>query len=83
MTTMDGKLQQVKSLLRSSSINDLRVIDFELISKIKSSIVLTPQNLHEQFLAKKINRNFLSGSFFPSKMKMVSENGLPLGMTWN
>ena len=67
MTTIEGKLQQVKSLLSSSSINDLRVIDFELISKIRSSIVLTSKDLYEQYLAKKLHRNFLSESFFPGK----------------
>ena len=72
MTTMEGKLQQVKSLLSSSSIDDLRVIDFELISKIRSSVVLTPKDLYEQFLTKKLHRNFLSESFFPSK---ITESG--------
>ena len=65
---MEGKLQQVKSLLSSSSVNDLRVIDFELTSKIRSSVVLTSKDLYEQFLAKKLHRNFLSESFFPSKI---------------
>ena len=69
---MEGKLQQVKSLLSSSSVNDLRVIDFELISKIRSSVVLTSKVLCEQFLAKKLHRNFLSESFFPSK---IAESG--------
>ena len=72
MTTMEGKLQQVKSLLSSSSVNDLRVIDFELTSKIQSSVVLTSKDLYEQFLAKKLHRNFLSESFFPSK---IAESG--------
>ena len=65
---MAGKLQQVKSLLSSSSVNDLRVIDFELTSKIRSSVVLTSKDLYEQFLAKKLHRNSLSESFFPSKI---------------
>ena len=69
---MEGKLQQVKSLLSSSSVNDLRVIDFELTSKIRSSVVLTSKDLYEQFLAKKLHRNFLSESFFPSK---IAESG--------
>ena len=69
---MEGKLQQVKSLLSSSSVNDLRVIDFELKSKIRSSVVLTSKVLCEQFLAKKLHRNFLSESFFPSK---IAESG--------
>ena len=72
MTTMEGKLQQVKSLLSSSSVNDLRVIDFELTIKIRSSVVLTSKDLYEQFLAKKLHRNFLSESFFPSK---IAESG--------
>ena len=72
MTTMEGKLQQVKSLLSSSSVNDLRVIDFELASKIGSSVVLTSKELYEQFLVKKLHRNFLSESFFPSK---IAESG--------
>ena len=72
MTTMEGKLQQVKSLLSSSSVNDLRVIDFELTSKIRSSVVLTSKDLDEQFLGKKLRRNFLSESFFPSK---IAESG--------
>ena len=72
MTTMEGKLQQVKSLLSSSSVNDLRVIDFELTSKIQSSVVLTSKELYEQFLVKKLHRNFLSESFFPSK---IAESG--------
>ena len=72
MATMEGKLQQVKSLLSSSSVNDLRVIDFELKSKIRSSVVLTSKVLCEQFLAKKLHRNFLSESFFPSK---IAESG--------
>ena len=72
MTTMEGKLQQVKSLLSSSSVNDLRVIDFELTSKIGSSVVLTSKELYEQFLVKKLHRNFLSESFFPSK---IAESG--------
>ena len=72
---MEGKLQQVKSLLSSSSVNDLRVIDFELTSKIRSSVVLTSKDLlYKQFLAKKLHRNFLSESFFPSK---IAEKGLP------
>ena len=62
---MEGKLQQVKSLL-SSSVNDLRVIDFELTSKIRSFVVLSSKNLYEQFLANKLHRNFLSESFFLS-----------------
>ena len=70
---MEGKLQQVKSLLSSSSINDLRVIDFELISKIRSSAVLPSKDLYEQFLAKKLHRNFLSESLFPSKMTESGE----------
>ena len=72
MATMEGKLQQVKSLLSSSSVNDLRVIDFELKSKIRSSVVLTSKVLYEQFLAKKLHRNFLPESFFPSK---IAESG--------
>ena len=72
--TMEGKLQQVKSLLSSSSsINDLRVIDFELISKIRSSVVLTSEDLYEQFLAKKLHMNSLSESNFPSKMTESGE----------
>ena len=73
MMTMEGKLQQVKSLLSSSSINDFRVIHFELTSKIRSSIVLTSKDLYQQFLAKKLHRNFLSESFFPSKMTESGE----------
>ena len=69
---MEGKLQQGKSLLSSSSVNDLRVIYFELTSKIRSSVVLTSKVLCEQFLAKKLHRNFLSESFFPSK---IAESG--------
>ena len=69
---MEGKLKQVKSLLSSSSVNDLRVTDFELTSKIRSSVVLTSKDLYEQFLAKKLHRNFLSESFFPSK---IAESG--------
>ena len=65
---MEEKLQQVKSLLSSSSVNDLRVIDFELASKIRSSVVFTSKDLFEQFLAKKLQRNFLSESFSPSKI---------------
>ena len=65
---MEGKLQQVKSLLSSSPVNDLRVIDFELTSEIRSSVVLTSKDLYEQFLAKKLHRNSLSESFFPSKI---------------
>ena len=64
---MEGKLQQVKKLFSSSSVNDLRVIDFEITSKIRSSVVLISNDLYEQFLAKKLHRNFLSESFFPSK----------------
>ena len=75
MTAMEGKLQQVKSLLSSSSVNNLRVIDFEVTSKIRSSVVLTSKNLYEQFLAKKWHRNFMSESFFPQNL--VNENGLP------
>ena len=69
---MERKLQQVQSLLSSSSVNDLRFIDFELTSKIRSSVVLTSKDLYEQFSAKKLHRNFLSGSFFPSK---IAESG--------
>ena len=69
---MEGKLQQLKSLLSSISVNDLRVIDFELTSKIISSVVLISKDLYEQFLAKKLHRNFLSESFFPSK---IAESG--------
>ena len=63
---MERKLQ-VKSLLSSSSVHDLRVTDFELTSKIRSSVVLTSKDLHELFLAKKLHMNFLSESFLPSK----------------
>ena len=73
MKTKEGKLQQVKSLLSSSSVNDLRVIDFELTSKIRSPVVLTLKDSYEQFLAKKLNRNFMSESFFPSKITESSE----------
>ena len=69
---MEGKLQQVKSLLSSSSVNDLRVIDFELTSKIRLSVVLTSKDLYEQFFAKKLHRNFLSELFFPSN---IAESG--------
>ena len=72
MTTMEGKLQQVKSSLSSSSVNDLIVIDFEITGKIRSSVVLTSKDLYEQFLAKKLLRNFLSESFFPRK---IAESG--------
>ena len=72
MTTVEGKLQQVKSLLSSSSVNHLRVTDFEITSKIRLSVVLTSKDLYEQFLAKKLHRNFLSESFFPSK---IGESG--------
>ena len=65
---MEGKSQQVKSLLSGSSLNDLKVIEFELTSKIRSSVVLTSKDLHEQLLAKKLHRNFLSKSFFPSNI---------------
>ena len=65
-------MQQVKSLLSSSSVNDLRVIDFELTSKIRSSVVLTSKDLHEQFLATKLHGNFLSDSFSSSK---IAESG--------
>ena len=70
---MEGKLQQVKRLLSSSSVNDLRVIDIELTSKIRSSVVLTSKDLYEQFLSKKWHRNFLSESFFPSKIPESGE----------
>ena len=73
MKTKEGILQQVKSLLSSSSVNDLRVIDFELTSKIRSPVVLTLKDSYEQFLAKKLNRNFMSESFFPSKITESSE----------
>ena len=69
---MEGKLQQVKSLLSSSSVNDLKVVDFELTSKTRSSIVLTSKDLYEEVLAKILHRNFLSESFFPSK---IAESG--------
>ena len=74
---MEGKLQQVKNLLSSSSVDDLRVIDFELTSKIRSSVVLISKDLYEQFLAKKFQRNFLSESFFPSK---ITESGEQKGI---
>ena len=70
---MEGKLEQVKSLLSSSSVNELRVIDFELTSKIRSTVVLTSKILYEQFLAKKLHKNFLSGSFLPSRITESSE----------
>ena len=69
---MEGKLQQVKSLLSSSSVNDLRVIDFELTSKIRSSVVLTSKDLYEQFLAKKFHRNFLSESAESGERKWIA-----------
>ena len=73
---MEEKLQQVKSLLSSSSVNDLRVIEFERTSKIRSSVVLTSKAyksyVYEQFLVKKLHMNFLSESFFPSK---IAESG--------
>ena len=69
---MEGKLQQVKSLLSSSSVNDLRVTEFELTIKIRSSIVLLSKDLYEQFLARELHINFLSQSFFPSK---IAESG--------
>ena len=65
------KIRAIKSLLRSSSVNDLRIIDFELTSK-RRSVVLTSKDLYEQFLAKKVHRNFLSESFFPSR---ITESG--------
>ena len=70
---MEGKLQQVKKLLSSSSVSDLRVIDFERTSKKRSSVVLTSKDLYEQFLSKKLHRNFLSESFFPSKLAESGE----------
>ena len=73
MTTMEGKLQQVKSLLSSISVNELRVIEFELTSKIRLSVVFTSKDLHKKFLAKKLHRNFLSESFFPSKITKSGE----------
>ena len=73
MATMEGKLQQVKSLLSSSSVNDLRVIDFELTSKIRSFVVLTSKDLYEQFLAKKLHRNVLPESSFPSEIAESDE----------
>ena len=73
MATMEGKLQQVTSLLSSSPVNDLRVIDFELTSEIRSSVVLTSKDLYEQFLAKKLHRNSLSESFFPSKIAIWAQ----------
>ena len=69
---MEGKLQQVKSSLSSNPINDLRVIAFELTSKIRSSVVLTSKHLYEQFLAKELHWIFLSKSIFPSK---IAESG--------
>ena len=72
MATMEEKLQQVKSLLSSSSVSDLRVIDFELTSKIRSPVVLISKDLYEQFLAKKLHRSFRSESFFPS---IIAESG--------
>ena len=69
---MERKSQQVKSLLRGSSLNDLKVIEFELTSKIRSSEVLTSKDLYEQLLPKKLQKNFLSESFFPSK---ITESG--------
>ena len=68
MATKEGKLQEVKSLLSSSSVNDLKVIDFELTSNIRSYEVLTSKDFCEQYLAKKLHRNFLSETFFPSKI---------------
>ena len=68
MATKERKLQQGKSLLSSSSVNDLVVIDFELTSKIRSSVVLTSKDLYEQLLAKKLHINSLSELFFPSKI---------------
>ena len=72
--TMEGKLQQVRGLLSSSSVNNLRVMDFELASKIRSSVVLISKDLYEQFLAKKLHRNFLSEFFFLSQ---ITESGEP------
>ena len=46
MATMKGKLQQVKGFLSNSSKNELRVIDFELTSKITSSVVLLSKDLY-------------------------------------
>ena len=68
MATKDEKLQQVKSFLSSSSVNDFRVIDFELTSKIRSYEVLISKGLCKQFLAKK-----LSESFSPSKITEYGE----------
>ena len=73
MTIMEGKLQQFKSLLSSSSVTDLKVIDFELTSKTRSSIVLTSKDLYEEVLAKILPSNFLSESFFPSKLAESGE----------
>ena len=69
----EGKLQQLKSLLSSISVNELRVIEFELTSKIRLSVVLTSKDLYKKFLAKKLHRNFLSESFFPSKITKSGE----------
>ena len=75
MTTMEGKLQQVKSLLSSSSVNDFRVIDFELTSKIRPSVALISKDLYKQYLTKKLRWNFLSQSFFPSRLtESVEQN---------
>ena len=54
-------------------MNDLRAIDFELTSKIRSSVVLTLKDSYEQFLAKTLHMNLLSESFFPSKITESSE----------
>ena len=55
------------------ALKGLRVINFELTSKIRSSAFLTSKDLYEQFLAKKLHRYFLSESFFPSKMTVSGE----------
>ena len=79
MTTMEGKLQQVKSLLSSSSVNDFRVIDFELTSKIRPSVALISNDLNKQYLAKKLRWNFLSQSFFLSRLtESVEQNWIAL-----
>ena len=52
-------------------------MDYELIDKITSSLVLTSEDLHDNFLAKKTAQKFLLHLFFYINCQnMVIKNGL-------
>ena len=57
---------------------------YELIYKVRSSLALTSEDLHDNFLTKKTHRNFLPEPYFHVNCQnLFNKNGLLRCSAWD